>query len=144
MQVRYQAALRPDRRGSLTISERAETPQAKGPRGRATYRRRAASGQSSTTVIVFLRAFAAATVRRPLTLPALRGSARSAPCAGREHAEPRGQLFQLGLDLVQNQLAFGVREPDLDLGCRLFALVEQVASGAGDREAPLVEQLLDS
>src|SRR5439155_25676584 len=101
MQVRYQAALRPDRSGSETLRD------AEGPR-----KSRAAPPRS--------------------ILPAERGPPL---------LQPLGELLELGLDVVQHQLAVGLPESDLHLRRALLAQVEEGPAGARDGVAARVEQL---
>src|SRR5262245_56221779 len=102
MQVRYQAALRPDRTGGETLSDLARRPQV------------------------------------------ARGPYRSCLERGTLLLEPLEQLLQLRLDVVEHQFALGIRKTELDLWCRLLALVEQRPARARDGVAPGVEQLLDA
>src|SRR5262245_40502147 len=63
--------------------------------------------------------------------------------SGSRFLQPHEDLFQLVLHLVEHELAIGVAETDLDLRSRFLALVEESTTRAGDREAAVVEQILD-
>src|SRR6267378_4653512 len=98
MQVRYRAALRPDRANNL------------GEQGRTgkSARRARASGSQRTLAL----------------------------------AQLRQQPLELGLDLLQRELASRILEADLDLG-GVLAIIEQPAPRPRDREAPRVQEILD-
>src|SRR5256885_6034503 len=102
MQVRYQAALRPDRTWGMQDTL---APRRLASRGLVPRRESGAGGDSIPQALE--------------------------------------QRVELGLHFVEQQLALGVREAELDLRHVLLALVEQPPPRAGDRETPRVQQLLD-
>src|SRR6185436_6793013 len=129
MQVRYQAALRPDQhRGTATIRE---------PNGTRKSRRWLRHGRFACEA----SRGAKAPVRRWRSKRSCGGSAPDA-APGLELVQ---KLPKLGLDLVQHQPLLGIGETHFDLRHGGFlALVEQTPARSGDGEPPVVEQLLDA
>src|SRR6516225_5672670 len=121
MQVRYQAALRPDRGAATIAAERVRTQP--GPAAAAA--RSDLSPRSTASRASSRRSLAARRARRFAL-------------------EPREQRAHLLLHLGHEELPLGLVETQLDLRLVLLALVQQRASRAGDREPAVVEQLLDA
>src|SRR6516162_760198 len=121
MQVRYQAALRPDRGAATIAAERVRAQP-----GRAAAAARPDLSPRSAT--------SRASSRRSLPARGARGLA----------LEPREQRAHLLFHLGHEQLPLRLVEAQLDLGLVLLALVQQRAPRPGDREPAVVEQLLDA